>query len=64
MEKIKKFFKRFISVVIVMIGVVFLSFYMLNEFSVVSIISGALGFYVLFPAIDKWDERLWGKDKN
>lgn len=47
-----------------MIGVVFLSFYMLNEFSVVSIISGALGFYVLFPAIDKWDERLWGKDKN
>lgn len=56
--------KSMVSVLIVMLGVYFYSFYLRNELSITSIFLGILGFFILFPAIKKWDELLWGKNEK
>jgi L-lactate permease len=61
MRKIKDFFKSFVSVVIVMLGVYLTSFYLGNEFSLTSVGSGIVGLLILYPAVKKWDTTLWGK---
>jgi hypothetical protein len=38
-----------------MIGAYFLSFYVINEISFTSIILGVIGFLIIYPAIDKWE---------
>ncbi len=60
MQKIKSFFKSFISVMIVMLGVYLTTFYLKNDLSFTSVICGIIGFLILVPAVNKWDETLWG----
>ena len=64
MQKVKNFFKSFISVLIVMLGAYLTSFYLRNEFSFVSVFCGIVGFFILFPAIKKWEKTLWESDAN
>ena len=64
MQKVKEFFKSFISVVIVMLGAYLTGFYLRNEFNFVSVFCGIVGFFILFPAIKKWEKTLWGSDAN
>jgi hypothetical protein len=64
MNKVKNFFKSFIAVLIVMLGSYLTSFYMKNEISFTSVFCGIVGFFIVFPAIKKWEETLWGSDAN
>ena len=61
MKKIKDFFKSFIAVAIVMLGSYLISFYLRNEVSFTSVFCGIIGFLIIFPAIKKWEETIWGK---
>lgn len=62
MKKMLNILKNFVSVVIVMLGAFLTHFYLSNEISVVSILVGIVGFIILFPAIKKWNQTLWGDD--
>jgi hypothetical protein len=62
MEKVKEFFKSFVAVLIVMLGGYLVSFYLRNEISFTSVFCGIIGFIIIFPAIKKWEEVLWGKN--
>jgi hypothetical protein len=64
MKRIKSFFKSFVSVLIVMLGAYLTGFYLRNEFSFTSVTCGIIGFFILFPAIKKLNETLWGSDAN
>ena len=64
MNKIKEIFKSFVAVLVVMIGVLCLNFYITHHLSIVSILIGGLGFFILFPAIKKWEKNIWGDDAN
>ena len=64
MEKVKKFFKSFISTFIVMIGVFLLNFYLTHGIGIVSIIVGIIGYLILQPAVSKWNNILWGDDTS
>ena len=64
MKKVKDFFKSFVSVIIVMIGAALTNTYISESISFKSVISGIVGFLILFPAIKKWDNTLWGDDNN
>jgi hypothetical protein len=33
-----------------------------NEVSFTSVFSGIIGFLIIFPAIKKWENLLWGTD--
>ena len=61
-DKIKGAFKTFIASLIVMLGVSLMSFYIKSEFGIVSFLVGMLGFFILFPAIKKWETIIWGED--
>jgi hypothetical protein len=45
-----------------MLGAYLLTFYMKNEFSFTSVFAGIIGFLIIFPAIKKWEQTLWGAD--
>jgi hypothetical protein len=62
MKKIKEFLKSFVAVVIVTLGAYLLTFYVKNEVSFTSVFSGIIGFLIIFPAIKKWENLLWGTD--
>lgn len=47
-----------------MFGSYLTGFYLRNEISFTSIFCGILGFFILFPAIKKWDQMLGGSDAN
>jgi hypothetical protein len=64
MKKIKDLFKSFIAVLIVMLGSYLTNFYLTHEFSFTGILIGSIGFIILFPAVKKWEEVLWGSEKN
>ena len=48
------------SIVFVMIGIYFLSFYVTNQVSFTSIILGLIGYYIISPATDKWENYFKG----
>ena len=60
MKKIKDFLKSFVAVLIVMLGCYLTSFYILHEISFTSVFVGIIGFLIIFPAIKKWEQVLWG----
>jgi hypothetical protein len=62
MEKIKDLLKSFVAVAIVMLGSYLISFYLRNEVSFTSVFCGIIGFLIIFPAIKRWEETLWGKN--
>ena len=64
MNKIKEIFKSFVAVLVVMIGALCLNFYITHNFSISSILIGGLGFFILFPAIKKWEKNIWGDNAN
>lgn len=64
MKSIKNFLKSFTAVLIVMLGVYLSSFYLRNEISFTSIFCGIIGFFIIFPAITKWEKTLWGDNAN
>jgi hypothetical protein len=47
-----------------MIGVICLNFYMTHTIGIVSILVGGLGFFILYPAVKKWEKTIWGEDAN
>ena len=47
-----------------MLGVFLLNFYLTNPVGIVSIVIGTLGYFILHPAVDKWNTRIWGDDAN
>ena len=51
MKKLKLIAKEFAAVIIVGTGVKLISVYLTNDLDIISIISGLLGFTILFPAI-------------
>ena len=57
---ILNFLMSFMSIVFVMIGAYFLSFYVINEISFTSIILGVIGIIIIYPAIDKWENYFKG----
>ena len=57
---ILNFLMSFISIIVVMIGAYFLSFYVINEISFTSIILGVIGILIIYPAIDKWENYFKG----
>ena len=57
---ILNFLMSFMSIVFVMIGAYFLSFYVINEISFTSIILGVIGILIIYPAIDKWENYFKG----
>lgn len=61
---ILNFLLSFMSIIIVMIGAYFLSFYVINEISFTSIILGVIGFLIIYPAIDKWENYFKGLIKK
>jgi len=61
-HKIKNFFKTFMSIVIVMIGVSLMNFYVKSEFGIVSFILGMFGFIILYPAVKKWETILFSEN--
>jgi hypothetical protein len=61
---ILNFLMSFMSIIIVMIGAYFLSFYVINEISFTSIILGVIGFLIIYPAIDKWENYFKGLIKK
>ena len=48
------------SIVFVMIGAYFLSFYVTNKISFTSIILGLIGYFIISPATDKWETYFKG----
>jgi hypothetical protein len=64
MKKIKELLKSFVAVLVVMIGVICLNFYMTHTIGIVSILVGGLGFFILYPAVKKWEKTIWGEDAN
>lgn len=57
---ILNFLMSFMSIVFVMIGAYFLSFYVINEISFTSILLGVIGILIIYPAIDKWENYFKG----
>lgn len=47
-----------------MLGAYLTGFYLRNEFSFISIFCGIVGFFILFPAIKKWEKIIWGDNAN
>ncbi len=62
MNKVKKFFKSFLSVITVMLGAYLLGFYINNEISFTSVFVGIIGMMILYPAIKKWNKTYWGSE--
>ena len=62
MKKVKKATKSFISLLIVMLGAYLMSFFIQNETSFTSVFCGIMGFIIISPAFEKWEEVLWGKN--
>jgi len=58
----KKFIISFVATLIVMTGVYLISFYLKHGFSFISIILGIVGFFVVYPAIQRWEKILGGDD--
>ena len=52
------------SIIVVIIGAYFLSFYVINEISFTSIILGVIGILIIYPAIDKWESYFKGLIKK
>lgn len=61
---ILNFLMSFMSIIVVMIGAYFLSFYVINEISFTSIILGVIGILIIYPAIDKWESYFKGLIKK
>ena len=61
MKKIVDLLKTFVAILIVMLGAYFTNFYLSNKISFTSVFIGIIGFFILFPAIKKWEETIWGK---
>jgi hypothetical protein len=57
---ILNFLMSFMSIIVVMIGAYFLSFYVINEISFTSIILGVIGILIIYPTIDKWESYFKG----
>ena len=57
---ILNFLMSFMSIVFVMIGAYFLSFYVTNQVSFTSIILGLIGYFIISPATDKWEDYFKG----
>lgn len=64
MEKLKEILKGFIATLIVMFGVFLFNFYLTNPVGIVSILVGLCGFFILFPAVKKWEDILSRKNAN
>jgi hypothetical protein len=64
MKKIKELLKSFVAVLVVMIGVICFNFYITHTIGIVSILIGGLGFFILYPAVKKWEKTIWGEDAN
>jgi hypothetical protein len=64
MNKIKEILKSFVATLVVVIGVICLNFYMTHTIGIVSILVGGLGFFILHPAVKKWEKTIWGEDAN
>jgi hypothetical protein len=64
MKKIKELLKSFVAVLVVTIGVICLNFYMTHKLGILSFLVGGLGFFILYPAVKKWEKNIWGKDAN
>ena len=64
MKKVKDFFKGFVPFLIVVLGVFLTNYYLTTQFSFKSVFLGIVGFFILYPAIKKWDNTLWGDDNN
>jgi hypothetical protein len=37
---------------------------MTHTIGIVSILVGGLGFFILYPAVKKWEKTIWGEDAN
>jgi len=64
MKNFKEFLKSMISIMIVMLGAYLTSFYIQHEISFTSVFVGIIGFFILFPAMKRWDRVLWGRNAN
>lgn len=64
MTRLKSFIRSFVSISIVMLGSYLTGFYMRNELSFTSVFCGIMGFLILIPAIDKWNQMLGGPNAN
>jgi hypothetical protein len=62
MKKVKNYLKSLISTLIVFLGTYFVSFYLTNEISFTSVFVGIIGFFIINPAITKWNKTLWGSE--
>jgi hypothetical protein len=62
MKKIINFLKRLVSILIVFLGTYLVSFYLTNEISFTSVFVGIIGFFIINPAITKWNKTLWGNE--
>jgi L-lactate permease len=61
MKKIKSLFKNFVAVLVVMLGAYLTGFYMTTEPTITSVFCGVIGLIILYPAVKKWEETIWGK---
>jgi hypothetical protein len=37
---------------------------MTHKLGILSFLVGGLGFFILYPAVKKWEKNIWGKDAN
>jgi len=51
-------FIGFLASCITMLGGYFVTFYFMEGISFTSIILGLIGYFIIFPAIQKWEERI------
>jgi len=58
MNTLINFLQGVVSIIFVMIGCFFMNLYLNQPLGFVSFFCGLLGFFILYPAIDKWKETL------
>jgi hypothetical protein len=57
-EKFVKYSISFIAYLIVFLGIYFVSIFLKSEFTILSVLLGLLGLFILYPALNAWRERL------
>ena len=57
-EKFVKYSLYFIAFLINLAGIFFISIYLKSEVTIWTVLIGLLGFYILYPSLEAWRERL------
>ena len=58
MNKLRRFSKGIVAALIMVVGVYFVKIYLTEPFGLSTLVTGGIGFLILYPAFEKWEEIL------